>query len=272
MAAVGLEKAERLREMRWGPMVAVSAFFHLVVFSVFLFAPDSFPHRRAFEGVVYEVNLVEMPAGGMKTPAAGTKPAKTSKAPPAKMKPARAKRISAPPKKTKPLVIAKRTVDKKTSVKKKRKASASELIDRAISKIERKVKSDDRSHVDKAISRLESQVASREDSGPVGGGSLVGVPMQIYQMEVESWIKSNWAYPVAMGDSEDLEAIVVLRVRADGTILKSRFLKSSKSDIFDQSVLKAIERSDPLPQFPETYRKSYEEFEINFNLRDLENL
>ena len=40
--------------------------------------------------------------------------------------------------------------------------------------------------------------------------------------------------------------------------------------MFDESVMRAIERSDPLPPFPEGFLKSFEEIEINFNLRELE--
>ncbi len=272
MTAVDFEKVERYRDMRWGPVLILSVLFHLAVFSIFLFVPESFPHRRSFEGVVYEVNLVEMHGGSVKK-SGGTNSAKTKKPGPAIKKNTPAKRIEAPKKTAKPLVIAKRTVRKKTTPVKKPKKTASQMIDRAISKIERKVTSDNRSHVDRAISKLEKRVASGAGAGagPSGGSPATGLPMQIYQMEVEGWIKSNWAYPVAMGDSKDLEAVVILRVKADGTVLKTSFAKTSNNDIFDQSVIKAIERSDPLPPFPETYRKNYEEFEINFNLKDLEN-
>ena len=96
--------------------------------------------------------------------------------------------------------------------------------------------------------------------------------MQFYQMEVETWIKRNWSYPVAMDNPKDLQAVVVLSVKSDGAILKTQFDKRSSSAIFDESVLKAIERSNPLPPFPESYRQHYDkdEIEINFNLKDLE--
>ena len=64
----------------------------------------------------------------------------------------------------------------------------------------------------------------------------------------------------------------MVRVKNNGAILESWFRKRSSNVIFDQSVLKALERSDPLPPFPEHYRKTYDEIEINFNLRELEGL
>ncbi len=271
MTAAVFEKANSYKEVRWGPMVVLSVFFHIALFSILIFAPDSIPHRRPFEGIVYQVSLVEMPRGVVPQKSSATKPVKASKTAPSIKKATRAKRIGRPEKKTKALVIAKRTVSKKTPPVRKPKKTASQMIDRAISKIERKVKSDNGSHVDRAISKLEKNAASGTGAGMAGGRPAEGIPIQIYRMEVESWIKSNWAYPVALGDSRDLTATVVIRVKADGAILKTNFLRRSNSDIFDQSVLKAVERSDPLPPFPEIYRESYEEFEINFNLKDLEN-
>ena len=60
------------------------------------------------------------------------------------------------------------------------------------------------------------------------------------------------------------------RVSAQGKILDKQFKKRSSNAVFDQSVLKAIERSDPLPPFPEGYVRRYDEIEINFNLRELQ--
>jgi colicin import membrane protein len=67
-----------------------------------------------------------------------------------------------------------------------------------------------------------------------------------------------------------LEAVVVLKVFQDGRIAETQIRKASSNAVFDQSVLKAVERSNPLPGFPEGYEKSEEEFVITFNLQDLE--
>ena len=91
-------------------------------------------------------------------------------------------------------------------------------------------------------------------------------------MEIESTIKNNWSYPVALLNlkrGKIPEAVIILTVRSDGKILKTRFKRKSKNTLFDDSVLKAIERSDPLPEFPPGYWKSYDEIEINFSLKDL---
>jgi len=149
------------------------------------------------------------------------------------------------------------------------------MIQKAISSIEKKVKSDNVDHLNEAFSKLQAKVSSGEGQGsgggPGGGGQGVGSggPMALYQMEVEAKIRSNWAYPVAL-DKKQLEAVVVIMVKQDGTILKTRIERRSASPLFDESVLKAIERSNPLPPFPDSYRKSHDEIEITFNLKDLE--
>jgi colicin import membrane protein len=232
----------------------------------------SIPTVRPIEGVVYEVNLVEMPRGGELKPGRSVSSSRREgKTAVRKNKQAKRIRSRAKEKKEKPLVIAKRTVKRGTSAKKKPKLSTSQRIDRAISRIEKKVKSGGETHVDRAISKLERKLGGQHGSGSPGSGSVTGIPIRIYQMEVESKIKDNWAYPVALQDSRNLEAIVVVMVRKNGTIIKTQVKKKSSSAIFDQSVLKAIERSDPLPPFPEGYKRSYDEIEINFNLKDLEN-
>ena len=257
-----------LMEMRWSPMLVASILFHLALFSIILFVPESFPSRN-IGGVVYEVNLVEMSSGGaLNLREVGT--VKRAKGKAIVKKDKQAKRIPTLKEKEKPLVIAKRTIEKKSSPIKKPKVSSSQLIERAISRIEKKVKSDGSDHVDKAISRLESKVSSRFGAGLSGGQASSGIPIRLYQIEVENWIKSHWSYPVAAQSTRKLETTVLLKVKMDGTILKTWFKKRSSNSIFDQSVLKAIEKSDPLPPFPEGYRKSYEDFEITFNLKDLE--
>lgn len=262
-------------EMKWSPMVVVSALFHLAIFATLLFVPESLPTTRFYDGVVYEVDLVELPAGEAPKEASRTVSKSKKAAKTVTKKETTAKRIQPVKKKEKPLVIAKRTVDKPTSSVKKPKLSGSELIDRAVSKIEREVKSEE--HVDKAISKLEDELSEPSEPAPSprprrsrSFGGVGGTAIQIYQMEVEGWVKSNWSYPVAMDSAKDLEAIVVVTVKRDGTILETRFEKESSSGIFNQSVLKAIERSDPLPPFPESYRKDHDEIEIHFNLKELE--
>jgi colicin import membrane protein len=191
-----------------------------------------------------------------------------------------AKRIPQPKKDEKPVVIAKRTVEKKAP-QKKSEPSPSKMIDEAVSKIKEKVAAEEheKDHLSERLAELEKKVGKPSDEA-TGGGAAAGSPGgsirdDIYRAQVAEWIRSNWSYPVALGEAMrqmDLEAVVVVQVDQYGKILNSRFVKRSANGIFDQSVEKAVERSDPVPPFPEGYRKSTEELEVRFNLSELEEL
>ncbi|MBW1779706.1 MAG: TonB C-terminal domain-containing protein [Deltaproteobacteria bacterium] len=274
-----ITRSDVSRDHRWTKGVVWSLLFHGVLFSLILFVPDSLPTRKISGATIYEVNLVEMP-----TPSRSAAPTKASveksgrEVSASKTSPS-AKRISQPAQKEKPVVIGKRVVERKKAKKKKvRKApkpkvSPSRLIDRAVSKIEKKVKAEKNDHLAKAIAKIQTRSEGSRENGSVRGDAENGITIRMYQLAVEEQIKSNWSYPVALMDDKklrDLEAIVLVKVKEDGTILKSWFKERSINSIFNGSVLKAIERSDPLPPFPEGYRRSYDEIEIRFNLSELE--
>ncbi|MBC8176406.1 MAG: TonB C-terminal domain-containing protein [Deltaproteobacteria bacterium] len=269
---------DELEEPRWSRVIILSLLFHIIIFSVILFVPDSIPTRRISGAAVYEVNLVEMPGKSRSIPTKSSNSKMSRKVTSSKTS-TTAKRISRPTKEEKPVVIGKRVVkrkkEKKKEVKKPKKprVSPSRLIDRAVSKIEKRVKAKKNDHLAQAISKIQTRAEGTAEKGSVRGNAETGITIRMYQMAVEEQIKNNWSYPVALISPEklrELEAIVVVKVKEDGTIMKSWFKGRSSNSIFDGSVLKAIEKSDPLPPFPEGYRKSYDEIEIRFDLSELE--
>ncbi|MCP4682946.1 MAG: hypothetical protein GY864_11485 [Desulfobacterales bacterium] len=259
--------SNNLLDQRWGKGLFVSVCFHLVFFSMIFFVPESIPTRR-INNTVYEVNLVEMPIRGRRDPGPASKVI-ARKNPLVSKKDVPAKRISRPEKKEKPVIIAKRTVTRKNQGVEKPEVSPAKLIDQVLAKSEKSTEEEKKASIDN-ISRQEAQ--SAVETGPIGDRPAGGITIRIYQMEVENLIKSNWSYPVALVNPKSkrtLEAIMIVRVKNSGAIIKSRFKSRSSNAKFDQSVLRAIERSDPLPPFPPGYRKSFDDMEINFNLRDL---
>lgn len=275
-------------EPKWRTMVTISLVLHLAVFSSIFFVPEHVPTRR-IRGTVYEVNLVQLPTRKPARVEESAK-AKAGKAVISSKKATPAKRINRPKKTEKAVVIAKRTLStqkKKTKkpavlpskriekalskIEKKVKSQedASKRIDRALSKIEKKVKAEEDDHVSRAISELEHRGVGSPTKGFAGGPPVTGIAIEIYRRDVEDWIKSHWAYPVAL-NKEDLEAIIVVKAKSDGSILKWWFTKKSSNVMFNRSVLKAVEQSDPLPRFPPGYRMTHEEFEITFNLMEME--
>ncbi len=281
------------KEERWVRMMALSFCFHLVIFSTFLFAPQTNIHFPSMEERVYHVELVGPPSRGE----SGVKGKGSASIAKRKEKPhiikTKARRIAVKKKKT-VSVLAKRVSSKPIAREGKKDFSASELVDRAVSKIEKKVEEKKMDDLEKALSQIERKVKNDKTSqsesildkpeegintfsqggkgGIFGMSSGIGKGIRLYQIKIEDAIKNNWSYPVALINIENKkapEAIIIVTVRNDGKILKAWFKKKSNNPLFDDSVLKAIERSDPLPEFPPGYLKSYDEVEINFSLKDL---
>jgi colicin import membrane protein len=263
-------------EPKWSRMLVLSGVFHVVLFSLILFVPESIPTRK-IGSTVYEVDLVAAPVRGKKSTTTESAVTRVEKGKPVSKEATQAKLIRKPEKKVeKAINIGKKTVKLKKEKAKKTKPAPSKFR-QALAKIEKKVKAKDRAKekdpIGSAIAKVQSKVKKAGARGHGAGGAPMGFAMNMYHVEVKEKIKSNWSYPVALGGSgnlKDLEAIVVIRAGKDGTIIKSWFKKKSSNYVFNESVLKAIERSDPLPPFPEGYRRTFEELEINFNLSDLE--
>ncbi len=260
-------------EINWGKMIFLSLVLHLTVFFTLLFIPEAMPTRQIRE-TVYEVKLVEMPRG-KRTSVQSQGKAKTEKRLATSVKKtSSAKRLSRRKSKAKAVTIAKRTVKtKKISRAKKIKVEDSDAkyLDQAISKIKRETK-EEKIHVKKEV---VSGKETAEGSGRHASGRAEnGISIHLYKLAVEERIKDKWSYPLALlgpNSKKNPFAVVELKVHKNGSILRSRVIRSSGNAKFDQSVLMAIKRSDPLPSFPESYRKTDEEIEINFNLSDLKN-
>ncbi len=242
-------------------MLVLSLLMHGVLFSALFWVPGSGSGGLKMNEVAYEVNLVDV--SKISKTGGGTPPAAQKSSASADNRQAR--RIS-PSSSQNTVTVAKRTSKRIESKPKKDQVSSSQLLDRAISNIEKKVKTENNAdYLDRTIASLDKKVGS---SGEVSGnrGSAGSLAINMYKMEVETWIKSNWTYP----DVQEIEAVILVKIRKDGTVLETRFIKPSGNKLFDESVLKAIEKAKPLPPLPEGYKKNYEEIKINFNLKDLE--
>lgn len=237
-------------------MILLSILFHLIIiFSTIFFASRFLPPatRPLKKFKYYEVSLVEIPKREKK----GVKiKSKT-----------RLKRIRyrISQKKEKTIIIPK----KKIKIP-KRRISEEKLIEQAISKIKRKVRKKRTDIIEQRISKIKSRI--KESAANIQEtGTEEGLSLRVYASVAKSRIKSNWIYPPALAGlaKKELEAIVILKIKRNGKIVRFWFKKRSNDAIFDRSIVKAIEKSDPLPPLPEGYKKRYEEIEIRFNLSEL---
>ncbi len=249
-------------------VILLSLLFHFFVISAALFITSRPSSRTPMRYKFYEVALVELPS---KRPEKKTKK-KAKRAISYKRKKGKKgrKRIVSR-KKEKSIVIPK----KRIRIHNKRK-SPDKIIEEAISKIKKRVKTSrkrrEKDHIEEAINKIKEKIGKEERGSPRSSKVIESISLQLYKGQIESRITNNWIYPAAliMGtEKRDLEAIIVLKVKKSGEIIRFWFKKRSNDAIFDNSLIKAIKRSNPLPPFPEGYKKRYEEIEIHFSLSEL---
>ena len=266
-------------EEKWVRMLALSFVLHMVVFSTVLFIPKNGARYPSLKDRVYHIELVGPPSKGAVKGGRSGGPAVKGKKTTQILK-TKTQRITVKEKKKVP-VVAKRVSPKLKAKPERSTTSSSGLIEKALSKIERKVTEQKKVQpTPTPTETIENEKPEEEGAIPAHGGEagISGAPSEtgkviaLYQMEIESAVKNNWSYPVALVNRKKgggPEAVVILTVRNDGKIMKHWFTKRSHNPLFDDSVQKAIEKSDPLPPFPPGYKKSYDEVEINFSLKDL---
>ncbi len=308
------------RPMVW--MFAVSAVGHLAFFLILIFIPTQLPAKRYMPSVI-NVRMVSLPGTDLDarpgTRVVAPKPEKPKEPRPAEMKPDQPKpvQVSKPEPKKAEVTIPKtpekavapnplnpveslppdtisvapkkKTVKKKTSLKKKTFRFA-QVIKRAIKRIEKKTEVSRPNTVKEAIDRLRSEVKKTEamdqvkkktDSddekettgeGGIGvqgdGSGIAGRPgamgrqvlekIDLYKLEIAYLIEKKWAFPEQFaGGRTDLEAVLVIKILPNGEIRDIWFEKKSGNSYFDESAEKAVRKSNPLPPLPKEYRRPF---------------
>jgi colicin import membrane protein len=138
------------------------------------------------------------------------------------------------------------------------------------------------SAVDRAKSRTEGQNPSKGDvissgqgegegaaalgPGGRGGGVVKGMEFIIYQNRMLSSIKDNWAW---VGQKSNLKVVVHFSIKDSGEITGLKIVQSSGDQSYDESVLRAVKKSSPLPPPPESSRKDFADVELTFRPKDL---
>jgi colicin import membrane protein len=113
----------------------------------------------------------------------------------------------------------------------------------------------------------EGQGAAALGSGGRGGPGVVkGVDFVIYQNRMLSTIKENWAW---VGQRGNLKVVVHFGIKENGEIVGLKIVQPSGDPSYDESVLRAVKKSSPLPAPPESYRKDFADVELTVRPKDL---
>lgn len=292
------------RDERLSRWLLFSLVFHGALI-LSLFVAPFLPSRTAPSYPIYTVDLVggEKIGGnnlGTELPSSVAKP---TKKPPADTLPAtketkqETKKEKAKPEKDKPIEekakpVEKAPIQEKVPVKEaiKKEPNKKEPIKEAKSESNTEEAALDRvresliqSAVDRVKSRAENaQKAPKGDvisSGPGegegaaslgpggrGGGVVKGMEFIIYQNRMFSSIKENWAW---VGQRSNLRVVVHFSIKENGEITGLKIVQPSGDPSYDESVLRAVKKSSPLPPPPESFRKDFADVEIAFRPKDL---
>lgn len=91
------------------------------------------------------------------------------------------------------------------------------------------------------------------------GGSVASSLLGFYGDRVKETISRNWVFSEAI-KAQGLETRLMVVINRDGSIVDLRIVKTSGNAIFDESALRAVRKSAPLPPLPQVI--SYPKVEI----------
>jgi colicin import membrane protein len=160
----------------------------------------------------------------------------------------------------------------KTSLKKET-FQPSKVVQSAIEKIEKETKGPSSEDLKKdALARLEKKVAetpsgstgekSQSEGGSGGGargkgsgsgfeGEGVGSAKEVYNGLIAYHIQKNWAFSEQLARGQNnLETLVGIKILSNGEILDVWIDKKSGNQYLDESAIRAIKKSNPLPPLP----------------------
>jgi colicin import membrane protein len=103
--------------------------------------------------------------------------------------------------------------------------------------------------------------------GRGGPGIVKGMDYVIYQNRMLSTIKNNWVW---VGPRSNIKVIVHFNIRDNGEIFGLKIVQSSGNSSYDDSVLRAVRKSSPLPALTDNIRNGFSEVELAFRPEDLE--
>ena len=296
MAAVTPTPTISLRERSFPLVGAQEKLSKWLVFSLLLhagliaglFIMPFLPARSAREYPVYTVDLV----GGERI---GRTNLGTELTPPAapKESPKKAeKEISAPESKKEKVektknvektavipekAITKETVKKESAKEKKNEAKETaasldsvreRLIQSAVERAKNRTDSGQKTSKGEVISSGagEGEGAAALGKGGRGGGVVKGMEFVIYQNRMLSTIKTNWVW---VGQRSNLRVVVRFNIKENGEIFGLKVVQASGNASYDESVIRAVNKSSPLPAPPEAVRNDFSEVELAFRPEDL---
>lgn len=218
-------------------MFWVSLILHAGVIVLIAFSRNIIPQRMFYAPPSYTtVDLVT---------AAEPRPVKT----PAKRKPAPAK-----PKAEKAVPIPETHKEKLKPVPVKK---AEPVVEKKAAPVAPPAKEYSDKEITSRIANLKTRVDAKraaEQQAIAARGRITSRVMEIkykvYYNTIWEIIRGNWMIPEGISVHPDLETIIGIRIAKTGKVLNITIEKSSDTPPYDDSAIRAIEKSSPLPPLP----------------------
>jgi colicin import membrane protein len=263
---------------RLGRMFFISLVLHGLAISAVFFMPN-LSSTRTFYSPVTSVRLVTPPpAPEAKSESAPPAVQATPVSPPVAVEKPKVKEkekpISLAPKKEE---VKKEESEKKIAeaIERLRQKKETHTLDSAIEKIRSEKES---RQVQSAIEGIRKKVTissqgAVESNEPSSGGAstdVMTIKHKIYYNLIWKRIRSVWVLPdAALAGQKNLEAIIGIRISPSGQIEDIQFEKKSGNPTFDESALRAIQKSNPLPPLPPGFEGGRFDVGVRFTPSDL---
>ena len=101
-----------------------------------------------------------------------------------------------------------------------------------------------------------------------GNDAPSNIRFRAYYDRIHAEIRSFWVLPEGVTSRVSLITVVRIRIAPNGEIEQFWIEKRSSNDYYDQSVLRAIKKADPLPPLPDELSDTSLEVGLNFRPRD----
>jgi periplasmic protein TonB len=264
--------AYRASEPMLSWMIVLSTILHLSAAVLIFSLPKNFLMRSPAPVVAYTVKIVDASALGGRLPKGEihpeVAPQGVAKPAPKKVEPkqepqpkpqAKVVKLPEAQKKPEPKVEKKQPEKPKASKKEATQSARDREIQDAIRRLGEKGKGRQASGLGGVEEGKGAALGLGGDGG--GGGVLTGLDFIIYKSQVEAIIKRNWTW---VGANPDLTIRVGFRIANDGQIADLRVADGSGDASFDESVLRAVRISSPLPPPPEKYRQAFAQYMLEF--------
>ena len=112
----------------------------------------------------------------------------------------------------------------------------------------------------------EGQGTAGPGVGGRGGGIFKGIEYAQYRNGMVQRIQNAWAW---VGRRTDLTVTVQWTVQDSGEITGVKLIRNSGDASYDESVIRALKKVNPLPPLPEGFREQLRDWELDFTPKDL---